>query len=336
MDFTNNADYYNRMESRSRGRQARPVQPQLSEEFNSAAHVDASALPAHPAYIPRDRLTPSRVGSRSSHRSTPSARSSAHHSPPYQQQQQSHLQHQQPQSQTQPRYNKPDPYTIQVYLNSVDDAKIPSSIPTNPLSQHPTDGILRNVGINRETSLRDIKIELAGPPEMSADYEYTTSAVATPDNRNYYNSINNSGVGSNSSPANFRQGGRTTPIPQGGRTTPMPQNGRSTPASGRGTPAPGGVRDSGASLILPTMPRMRGSNKRSPPKLSIGIEPSPPASYQRGGSVDITGPLAFPDSRFGRQRSGGDDRIVEQTVDRVAHPRMVEVPIGSGKSYLYG
>lgn len=353
LDYTNNADYYDRMEGKSRGR---PLQPQLSpshrsrpstaqaqptqltDEFHSAAHVDAAALPTHPAYIPRDRLTPSRAGS---HRSTPpssggGARSSAAAA--------AEERFQQQQRQRQPKYNKPDPYTIQVYLNSVEDARAPPPVPsTNPLSQHPTDGISRDVGINRETTLREVKIELAGPAEMSAattttsppppssyEYEYHRRPSTSTDNYNNYSAAQHL----------VRQGGRTTPIPRS-----------NTPASGRGTPAPGGGAPRIPSLILPSMSRLRGSSKK-PPKLSINYNNN---NYQssnhetqaaplgsnvhqgRGASFDITGPLAFPDldSRFTRQRAG-DDCIVEQTVDRAAHPHIVEVPIASGKSYLYG
>lgn len=345
MDVMNNAEYYDRMEGKIRGRPlaagaAAAVKPKTQrresiETFDSASHVDTAALPTHPAYIPRDRMVPSRVGSRASHHSssTPSIRS-------------------------EPRFTKPDPYTIQVYMNGVSDAK---NAVASPPSQDPgprVDGINRNVGItrdvgiNRETSLRNIQVELAGPPEVSASAPRPSisESVATTLRQGRTTPIPPQGAG------------RATPIPpQGGRTTPIPlsaspsQNGGS---SRRGTPAPAhpsvssslssspspdndtfsgaGAGAAGAgppripSLILPSMPRIRVPNKK-PPKLVItGASPV----------EAITGPLAFPDSRFSIRpppppgQAQAQDRIVEQMVDRVG--RSVEVPIGSGKSYLYG
>ncbi|KAI7776558.1 exo-alpha-sialidase neuraminidase [Diaporthe eres] len=329
MDVMNNAEYYDRMEGKVRGRPlaAAAAKPKSQhresiETFDSASHVDTAALPTHPAYIPRDRMVPSRVGSRASHHSTPSIRS-------------------------EPRFTKPDPYTIQVYMNGVNDAK---NAAASPPSQDPgprVDGINRNVGINRETSLRNIQIELAGPPEVSASAPRPSISESVATLRQ-----------GRTTPIPPQGAGRATPVPlQGGRTTPIPlssspsQNG----GSRRGTPAPAhpsvsssissspspdtdalGIMGAGAgsgppripSLILPSMPRIRVPNKK-PPKLVI-TDASP---------VDaITGPLAFPDSRFSTRPppppGQAQDRIVEQTVDRGG--RSVEVPIGSGKSYLYG
>lgn len=80
------------------------------------------------------------------------------------------------------------------------------------------------------------------------------------------------------------------------------------------------------------MPKIRVPGKK-PPKLCVtdtaGVE------HGDGGRVDISGPLAFPDGRFLVRPSNGD-RIVEQTVERIGMANVVEVPIGSGKSYLYG
>lgn len=343
MDVMNNAEYYDRMEGKISGpplagaamSKPRHQRRGSTETFDSASHVDTAALPTHPAYIPRDRVagTSSRLGSRASHNSTPSIRS-------------------------EPRFTKPDPYTIQVYMNGVEDAKNAAAAPPSQDTQGPKPdginrdvGITRDVGINRETSLRHIQIELAGPPEVSvsAPRPSISESVAT-----------------------LRQG-RTTPIPQqgAGRATPVPpQGGRTTPIppssspsyngdSRRGTPAPlhpsvssslssssspdndtfggaGAVAGAGPpripSLILPSMPRIRVPNKK-PPKLVITD-----ASQVKA----ITGPLAFPDSRFSTRpppppaqgQAQGHDRIVEQMADRVG--RSTDAPIGSGKSYLYG
>lgn len=332
MDVMNNAEYYDRMEGKIRGpplagaATAKPRHQRRgsTETFDSASHVDTAALPTHPAYIPRDRVagTSSRLGSRASHNSTPSIRS-------------------------EPRFTKPDPYTIQVYMNGVEDAKNAAVAPPSQDTQGPKPdginrdvGITRDVGINRETSLRHIQIELAGPPEVSvsAPRPSISESVST-----------------------LRQG-RTTPVPpQGGRTTPIPPS--SSPShnvdSRRGIPAPlhpsvssslssssspdndtfggaGAVAGAGPpripSLILPSMPRIRVPNKK-PPKLII-------TDTSQGKA--ITGPLAFPDSRFstrpppppGQGQAQGHDRIVEQMADRIG--RSTEAPIGSGKSYLYG
>lgn len=70
---------------------------------------------------------------------------------------------------------------------------------------------------------------------------------------------------------------------------------------------------------------MPGTGK-TPPRLKIDDDVA-------RGKKGISGPLAFPDSRFSMRPS--NERIVSQTfVDR-SGPRM-EVPIASGKSFLYG
>lgn len=270
-------DYYDRMEGKSRGRPLADVggnQNQLHNmEINSANHVDISALPAHPAYIARGHA---RLGSRASRNSTPSVRSV-------------------------PRYNRPDDYAVQMYMNSLEDAMEQPTRPAPAPQDHRADGISRGVGISRETSLRNVQVELG------------ESSASRP---------------SVSDPAAPRQGGRSTPFSQAGRsTTPVPLyslGGRSTPApsmlSRTSTSDTGGGRRM-SSLILPSVPRIKIPGKK-PPKLSFtGASPV----------EDISGPLAFPDSRF---RQVTDDRIVEQTAtDR---GETIEVPIGSGKSYLYG
>lgn len=344
MDVMNNAEYYDRMEGKIRGpplagaattSKPRHQRRESAETFDSASHVDTAALPTHPAYIPRDRVagTSSRLGSRASHNSTPSIRS-------------------------EPRFTKPDPYTIQVYMNGVEDAKNAAAAPPSQDAQGSRPdginrdvGITRDVGINRKTSLRHIQIELAGPPEVSASARrpsISESIAALRQGR--------------TTPIPPQGSGRATPVPlQGGRTTPLPPS--SSPShnadSRRGTPAPlhpsvssslssspspdkdtfggaGAVAGAGPpripSLILPSMPRIRVPSKK-PLKLVI-------TDASQGKA--ITGPLAFPDSRFstrpppppGQGQAQGRDRIVEQMVNRVG--RSTEAPIGSGKSYLYG
>lgn len=85
-----------------------------------------------------------------------------------------------------------------------------------------------------------------------------------------------------------------------------------------------------SSLILPSVPKIRLPSKK-PSRLQV--DESAPLDQNMG----ISGPLAFPDSRF-LVRPSENDRIVEQTVDRAGRPgrNIIEVPIGSGKSYLCG
>lgn len=84
------------------------------------------------------------------------------------------------------------------------------------------------------------------------------------------------------------------------------------------------------SMSSTPMPKNRSGVKK-PPRLQI--EESAPLDK----NIGISGPLAFPDSRFS-VRPPVNDRIVEQTVDRGGRHggNIIEVPIGSGKSYLYG
>jgi hypothetical protein len=307
LGYVNNAEYYDRMEGKSRGWPLAAPGGVHSTEVNSASRVDVSVLPTHPAYIARGH-SHARLGSRASRNSVASVRS-------------------------EPRYNKPDDYTVQMYMDSLEDARNPPRPAPAPAPQPQPqpqpqfapqdprpDGISRAVGISRETSLRNIRVELAGASEASSSSSAPRRQPSVSD------------------PTAPRQGGRATPTPQGGRTTPFPgQGGRSTPAplqqppGGRSTPAPSVLsRDSlsdmgggrrASSLILPSVPRIKIPVKK-PPKLSFtSVSPV----------EDISGPLAFPDSRFARRT---DDRIVEQTALDRGEP--VEVPIGSGKSYLYG
>ncbi|KAJ4423821.1 hypothetical protein N0V82_001560 [Gnomoniopsis sp. IMI 355080] len=94
----------------------------------------------------------------------------------------------------------------------------------------------------------------------------------------------------------------------------------------RSPPPPPGDR----SMTSTPVPKSRLTAKKP---LRLQIEESAPLDRNMG----ISGPLAFVDSRFS-VRALGNDRIVEQTVDRSGRggSNIVEVPIASGKSYLYG
>ena len=86
------------------------------------------------------------------------------------------------------------------------------------------------------------------------------------------------------------------------------------------------------SLILPSVPRIRVPKKYPPP--SIQIQDATPIESQGGNDrFAISGPLAFPDERFRNRSSSPNDRVVEHVVQP---PQISPVPIGSGKSYLYG
>lgn len=89
------------------------------------------------------------------------------------------------------------------------------------------------------------------------------------------------------------------------------------------------VTPSRSSLILSAVPRIRIPGKKSP---KTGIDRDTPARAG-GRSIGISRPLAFPDSRFAVRPS--NDRIIEQTVVNF-NDLHAEVPIGSGKSFLYG
>ncbi|KAL1867455.1 hypothetical protein Daus18300_006299 [Diaporthe australafricana] len=347
MDIMNNAEYYDRMEGKVRGRplaapssSAKKTQPESisssiinSEAFDSASHVDTAVLPTHPAYIARDHRaagTGSRLGGRASRNSTPSLRS-------------------------EPRFARPDNnYTVQVYMDSLGEAKDGPRADQQPQPQPPQgprpDGIVRDVGITREvgidrdTSQRSIQIELAGPPEVSSSRPSISDSIALRQG------------GGRVTPIPPPQGGRTTPVPpQGGRTTPLPPS-SSSQCGGRITPAPAGPSPPLSSSSSSPEPDTFGTGTgMAPPRIPSLILPrirvpskKPPKLVITGASPveDITGPLAFPDSRFSTRPpppppppgSQQQDRIIEQMVDRaaVAGRPGVDVPIGSGKSYLYG
>lgn len=248
MSYMDSAEYYDRAGPLAAMRHQH--QHQLhSMEARSANHVDVSALPTHPSYITRGSAG---LGSRASRSSTPSVRS-------------------------EPRYNnnRPDPHAAQAYMSSLEDARDAAPPVPVPMPVGPGRGVVSS----RDTSSRNVQVELAGPPDLS-------------------------------DPAGPRQGG--------GRADPGHFYFHA-PSLSRASPPDDGGTSRMSSLILPSVPRLKMPGKK-PPRLTF-TGASPPT---------ISGPLAFPDSRFDQR---ADDRIVEQTINRADN---LEVPIGSGKSYLYG
>ena len=89
--FNNNADYYDEMEGKGRSR----VLSQQVLDMSNGKHTSNSALPTHPAYVPRGY-----IGGRPSRNSSPN-------------------------QQPRPKSNKPDSYAIQAYLNAAEDSRAP-------------------------------------------------------------------------------------------------------------------------------------------------------------------------------------------------------------------
>lgn len=314
-EYSSNAEYYDRLEGKTRGRPLLTISPpmqistvdsnhqQQQEQVDTIGQLPTNSLPTHPAYIPRsssrnsNRATP-QPGARPSRSATPLSRRSSTQS--------SSLRPQHNSTST-GSGNKPDSYAIQVYLNAAEDPKVPQPPPPVAApswsSSHPPH---RAVPASNAEIARNIQIELA-----SAQPTPPTSAGSIP-----------------------QGGGRATPAPSFhsqqqyiSRTT-SPDH---TADAGGGSPLPPPPRI--GSLILPSVPRIRvPGSKKPPPRLEVGD----------GAGAGISGPLAFPDSRFSTRpppppvpgQTQAQDRIVEQTVDRLG--RSMEVPIASGKSYLYG
>lgn len=258
-DFNSNAEYYDRLEGRSRGPplQAHPVRlGACSPESivrQPASGSPAAALPAHPAYIPRS-MTPGALGGRAS-RAASVSRSGGSGSVSSDQNQQ-----QQPRRSDQLR-KKPS-YAMEVYLDARDD---------DPSERAPSRNInVQLAGSDDSGGPDQVPLALQPPPRvLAADRRHKSASPPPP------------------------------PPDRSMTSTPMPKN------------------------RLPS---------KKPPRLQI--EESAPLDRNMG----ISGPLAFPDSRFSVRAAQGQDRIVEQTVDRSGRTggNIIEVPIGSGKSYLYG
>ncbi|KAG8159305.1 hypothetical protein KVR01_010966 [Diaporthe batatas] len=323
-DYSSNAEYYDRLEGKTRGRPlvtisppAQQPQPQPQpqpaashEQVDTIGQLPTTSLPTHPAYIPRtssrnsnSRTTPP-PGARPSRNPTPaSVRSSTQTS-----------------SSQPPHHNttngsggaKPDSYAIQVYLNAAEDPKVPQPPPPVAApswsSSYPVPG--RATPASNAEIARNIQVELAGaratPPVSAA-------------------SMPQGGVG-----------GRATPAPSLQHISRTTSPDHTAASLGDGSPLPPPPRI--GSLILPSVPRIRVPGSRKlPPRLEV------PDDVGTGAGAGISGPLAFPGSRFSTRPPApgavfgparGQDRIIEQMVDRGG--RSVEVPIGSGKSYLYG
>lgn len=310
-NFTNNAEYYDRIEGRSRGRplQAHPVRltndnERSSDVIDSIGNLNASALPTHPAYIPRT-AAPGHLGGRASRNASrsASARSTTSSTEPLQPLQQ----HQRPQSRQSHRgrgtaAGKPTSYAMEVYLDARDEPgpeRAPSRAEVPPI--------------------RNIQVELAGPPGSS--YEQPRQQ----------NQQRPSSLGLTVPPPAVSWRSRRASVSPSRQ--PRPPSPPPPPPPGRAATSPPTM----SALILPSVPKIRMPGKK-PPKLRV-MEPAEgehrDGGAGSGGHVGISGPLAFPDGRFS-VRPLNNDRIVEQTVERVGVGQIIEVPIGSGKSYLYG
>lgn len=298
--FTNNAEYYDRIEGRPHGRplQAHPVHltkdnSGSSEVVDSIGNLNASALPTHPAYIPRS-VAPGQLGTRASRNASrcASARSTTSSTEPlHPQRSLSRQDHRGAAA------GKPTSYAMEVYLDSQDEPdpeRAPSRAEGSPL--------------------RNIQVELAGPPgtsyEQTSQQKSPSPSLTTPP------------------PAVSWRSRRASVSPA---PSPLRQPQSQAPErAATGTPAM-------SSLILPSVPKIRVPSKK-PPMLRV-TGPVDVEGREGGagsaGRAGISGPLMFPDGRFS-VRPPNNDRIVEQTVERIGMANVVEVPIGSGKSYLYG
>lgn len=322
-DYSSNAEYYDRLEGKTRGRPLRTISPPMQiaavnnnnhhEQVDTIGQLPTNSLPTHPAYIPRSsssrnssRATP-QPGARPSRNPTPTSVRSSTQSAPLR------PQHNSTSTSTTNSGSggaKPDSYAIQVYLNAAEDPKVPQPPPPVAApswsSSHPPPPRATAPASNAEIA-RNIQVELA-----SAQPTPPTSAASLPQ----------------------VVGGRSTPAPSL-QSQHISRAASPDYAAGEGSPLPPPPRI--GSLILPSVPRIRvPGSKKLPPRLDV----------PDGAGADISGPLAFPDSRFstrpppppgqgqGQAQGQGQDRIITQTVDRVG--RSVEMPIGSGKSYLYG
>lgn len=335
VDFTNNAEYYDRLEGRSRGRplQAHPVRltnnhvmfgsvsnsgTAPSDTVDSIGNLPASALPTHPAYIPRTAA----LGHLGGRASRTASRSASTRSSAQSQVMMSRASSTEPlQARSQSRQSqrgaggakantagsKPPSYAMEVYLDARDEVATPP-----PAERVPS-----------RAQERNIQVELADPLASSYETQNQTRTQRPP------------------------HLGLSVPPPvvswRSRRASVSPERQAKSPPPDRAASATPNM----SSLLLPSVPRIRVPVKK-PPKLLIGDPVE--ADHHRhqdggagvvgtnsngGGHVGISGPLAFPDRRFS-VKPPNNDRIVEQTVDRVGAPQAFEIPIGSGKSYLYG
>ncbi|PSR97174.1 hypothetical protein BD289DRAFT_480336 [Coniella lustricola] len=120
------------------------------------------------------------------------------------------------------------------------------------------------------------------------------------------------------------------PSPALSAHTHMSSSASSPPIHQGMTPPERTATPSRSSLILAAVPKIRIPGKKLSTRFGVDRDTSARPSSRAMG---ISRPLAFPDSRFSARPS--NDRIVEQTVVNF-NDLHTEVPIGSGKSLLYG
>lgn len=321
-DYSSNAEYYDRLEGKTRGGPLRAMSPPAQqpqpavkhEQVDTIGQLPTTSLPTHPAYIPR---TSSR-NSNSRGTPPPAARPSRNATPASVRSSTQTSSSQRPQHSSTSTANsggaaKPDSYAIQVYLNAAEDPKVPQPPPPVAApswsSSYPAPG--RATPASNAEIARNIQVELAG-----ARVTPPASAASMPQGGSF--------------------GGRATPAPSLQHISRTTSPDHTTDGLGEGSPLPPPPRI--GSLILPSVPRIRvPGSRKMPPRLEV------PDDVGAGAGAGISGPLAFPGSRFSTRPPApgaahgpaqGQDRIIEQMVDRGG--RSVEVPIGSGKSYLYG
>ncbi|KAJ9143845.1 Exo-alpha-sialidase neuraminidase [Pleurostoma richardsiae] len=276
-DYLSNSEYYDEMEGKSRGRPLKNLDE--SPDTLTRPVVSDSALPTHPAYLPRSFLPVSRTPSPNA---TPLPKASPKGSI------------------TSTRSNQaPPPYAIQTYLKSSEHVKFP---PPPPGAPPPLSG-------GSGTSSRSrTGLEPPGPPSTASSARQTPSPPLL------------------SNPPSRQQSRHT---PDTTTTSPPPP------------PPPRGHSPRVPSLVLPSVPRIRVPKKYSPPTINVQEATPIEGPGGGGGKIDITGPLAFPEEYRRRQlqrqqllqQELGDDEIIET---RVQPLRDGEMPIPSGKSYLYG
>lgn len=312
-DCSSNAEYYDRLESQSRSGSRAGSMQSGSTLVNST-----SALPTHHAYIPRGHF-----GGRPSRTSSPNPNAAAVPG-------------------SSPHRSKADSFEVPIVLNEVDEvderlSPQPSSPPTPPPESlsDPAQRFTHNPHPAAIFTPSPPQPQLAGlqavPPHMPAGNAEQPAPPPAPPQAHEAGSKPRSNKPLSSAlsrgtqlagPIGIQHQHQQYFPPPPSHPPPISSSlsSASIPSPPPPTQAPAPPRI--PSLILPTVPRMRIPKKYRPPQVEARRSP------QAGG---ISGPLAFPDSRFATQ-SG--DRIVEQTINRGRE--VGETPIGSGKSYLYG
>lgn len=281
-DYDSNAEYYDRLEGRNRGRPLAQHPVRLtSSPTNVTTNDAADALPTHPAYIPRT-VTPGALGGRPSRSASVSgSRESGR------QQQRS--------------------YAMEVYLHDN------NSNSGREEQQHPA-------------SPRSLELRLGSFDDDRNTHRHQKRMSPTPP-------ISLSNKTNSRRHQQQRRASLSPPPQQPPPQVPPPQVLAPPDRAITRTPAQTSI----SALLLPPVPRIRLGGKKQPGREGLG-EVAAAAPVPLDKNMGISGPLAFPDSRFTvRPGTAQGDRIVEQTVDRGRRRGdTIEVPIGSGKSYLYG